>query len=61
VTGPAVFGGLIGTGDRGQIFLGYLLGGGLMLLASVTALVLGVRAERKPLESVAAPLSLAQD
>lgn len=58
VTGPAVFGGLIGTGDRGQIFLGYLLGGGLMLLASGTALVLGVSAERRPLESVAAPLSL---
>jgi hypothetical protein len=30
-----------------------------MLLAAVTALVLGVRAERRPLEDVAPPLSLA--
>jgi MFS family permease len=59
VAGPAVFGGLIGTGDRGQIFLGYLFGGLLMLLAAVTAVVLGVRAEKKPLEEVAPPLSLA--
>lgn len=61
VAGPAVFGALIETGERGQIFLGYLLGGGLMLAAAVAAAVLGVRAERKPLEQVAPPLSLAPD
>jgi MFS family permease len=61
VGGPALFGALIDTGERGQIFLGYLLGGGLMLLAAVTALFLGVSAERKSLEEVSPPLSLALD
>jgi len=61
VAGPAVFGALIETGERGQIFNGYLLGGGLMLLAAVVELVLGVSAEGKPLEEVAPPLSLAPD
>ena len=61
VAGPAVFGALIETGERGQIFNGYLLGGGLMLLAAVVELILGVSAEGKSLEEVAPPLSLAQD
>jgi MFS family permease len=61
VAGPAVFGALIQTGEREQIFGGYLLGGGLMLLAAVVELVLGVAAERKSLEDVAAPLSLAPE
>ncbi|HEX3699540.1 MAG TPA: MFS transporter [Phenylobacterium sp.] len=58
VGGPALFGALIDTGQRGQIFKGYLLGGGLMLVAAVVQLVLGVSAERKSLESVAPPLSM---
>jgi len=61
VTAPAVFGALIGSGQPGQVFVGYLLGGGLMLLAAVVELWLGVAAERKSLEDVAAPLSLAPD
>jgi MFS family permease len=59
VAGPAVFGALIDTGERSQILVGYLLGGGLMLVAAVAAAILGVRAERRPLEEVAPPLSLA--
>jgi MFS family permease len=59
VAGPVVFGALIDTGERGQILSGYLLGGGLMLAAAAAELVLGVRAEGRPLEEVAAPLSLA--
>lgn len=61
VAGPTVFGALIDTGERSQILVGYLLGGGLMLLAAVAAAVLGVRAERRPLEEVAPPLSLAPE
>ncbi|MDP3173602.1 MAG: MFS transporter [Phenylobacterium sp.] len=61
VGGPALFGALIDTGERGQIFLGYLLGGGLMVAASIVTLFLGVDAERRPLEDVAPPLSLAPD
>ena len=61
VGGPALFGALIESGERHQIFWGYLLGGGLMLLASVVELFLGVAAERKPLEEVAPPLSIIDD
>lgn len=61
VAGPALFGALIDTGARGQIMWGYMLGGGLMLLAAVVELFLGVAAERKPLEEVAPPLSIIDD
>lgn len=57
VAGPAVFGALIESGERHQIWWGYLLGGGLMLIAAVAELILGVRAENRPLEEVARPLS----
>jgi len=58
---PALFGLLIESGSREQIFAGYLLGGGLMVAAAVAELVLGVPAERAPLEEVTAPLSLAEE
>ena len=61
VAGPVVFGALIDTGERGQILVGYLLGGGLMLGAAVAELTLGFKAERLPLEEVCPPLSLAHD
>ncbi|MFI4964817.1 MAG: MFS transporter [Caulobacterales bacterium] len=58
---PWLFGALIDTGERSQVFAGYLLGGGLMLLAAGVELWLGVSAERMSLEEVAPPLSLAPD
>lgn len=61
VGGPALFGALIDSGERSQIFWGYLLGGVLMLSAAVVELFLGVAAERKPLEEVAPPLSVLDD
>lgn len=61
VGGPALFGALIDSGERSQIFWGYLLGGGLMLSAAVVELFLGVAAERKPLEEIAPPLSVIDD
>ena len=57
VAGPALFGALIDTGSRMSIFYGYLLGGVLMVIASVVAWYLAVNAERRPLEEVASPLS----
>ncbi len=57
VAGPAVFGALIETGSRGNVFAGYLLGSALMIAAAVIAAIWGVAAERKPLETVARPLT----
>jgi MFS family permease len=59
VLAPWLFGTLIGSGSRGAVFAGYLLGAGLMLLAVVAVLAFGVRAERKSLEEVAPPLTSA--
>ncbi|MBI1360862.1 MAG: MFS transporter [Alphaproteobacteria bacterium] len=61
VAGPALFGALIESGSRPQIFGGYGLAGGLMGLAAIVTLWLGVKAERRPLEEVAPPLSAADD
>ena len=58
IAGPVVFGRLIATGQRTEVFLGYALGGGLMLAAAVVAGILAIDAERRSLESVAAPLAL---
>ncbi|MBI1942216.1 MAG: MFS transporter [Betaproteobacteria bacterium] len=54
---PALLGTLIGTGSRDAVFLGYALAGALMCLGALAAALLGVDAERKPLEAVARPLS----
>jgi MFS family permease len=59
VAGPALFGAQIATGQRMGLLSGYLIGGGLMLLAAVAELALGISAEGKSLEEVAPPLSLA--
>ena len=55
---PALFGVLIETGSRANVFAGYLVGAVLVLAAAVVALRWGVDAERKPLEEVAPPLGL---
>jgi hypothetical protein len=57
VVAPWVFGELIGTGDRGLLFIGYLVGAGLMVLAAVVQLLFGVEAARRSLEDIARPLS----
>ena len=58
---PALFGALIETGSRSNVFMGYAIGAGLMLVAAVVAWRLAVDAERKPLEEVAPPLRLGID
>lgn len=57
VGGPALFGYLVGTGSRSMLFSGYLAGAALMVAGGVTEVFLGVDAERKSLESIAAPLT----
>jgi MFS family permease len=56
---PYLFAALIGTGDRGEVFDGYLFGAALMIGAAIVELLIGVKAERQSLESVARPLSSA--
>jgi MFS family permease len=57
IAAPSVFGALIGTGDPTAIAGGYAFGAMLMLIAAGVELWLGVAAERRTLEDVAAPLS----
>jgi len=57
VVAPWLFGVLIETGSRASVFGGYLTGAALMVLAGCVAWRWGVDAERKPLESIARPLT----
>jgi MFS family permease len=61
IVGPALFGRLIDTHERGAVYVGYLIGAGLMIVAGVIAAIWGVAAERKSLEHVARPLSAVDD
>jgi MFS family permease len=49
---PALFGALLETGNRSQVFIGYLVGAVLMVAAGIVAAVLGVAAEGKSLEAL---------
>jgi MFS family permease len=57
VGGPALFGNIIGTGSRALLFWGYLAGAALMVIGGIVEASIGVDAERKSLESIAAPLA----
>lgn len=61
ITGPLIFGRLIDlatqSGDRTYLLYAYLIGAAFMIFAAIVELILGVRAERQSLESVAAPLT----
>jgi MFS family permease len=61
ITGPALFGVLIAEGSRKHILWGYLVGAGAMIIAATVQGFLGLDAEGKSLEAVAAPLSLAEE
>ena len=54
---PPVFGALIGTKDPHMLALAWGLGAALMIAGGLTEIVLGVDAERKSLEEIAAPLT----
>ncbi|MBV8763320.1 MAG: MFS transporter [Hyphomicrobiales bacterium] len=57
VVAPILFGMLIESGSRASVFAGYAFGALLMVGAAIVAALFAVRAERKPLEEVATPLS----
>ena len=56
--GPAFYGVLIGNGtDRAGLAIGYLVGGGIMIIGGLVEIAFGIDAEGKPLEEIAAPLT----
>jgi MFS family permease len=58
---PALFGALIETGSRSNVFIGYAIGAVLVVVAAAIVWRWGVNAERLPLEQVAPPLSAMSD
>lgn len=59
VGAPALFGKLIESGSKTELFWGYLLAAALMIAAAAVEWKLGVKAERQSLENISAPLSSA--
>jgi MFS family permease len=57
VGAPLLFGWIIGMGLRGALFIGYLSAAVLMIFAAAMEALIGVPAERRSLEEIAAPLS----
>jgi MFS family permease len=58
--GPAFYGALIGDGtSRTGLFIGYLVGAGIMVVGGVVELLLGIKAEGKSLENITKPLTAA--
>jgi MFS family permease len=60
VGAPLLFAHLISSGNRSQLFWGYILGAVLMLLGAATELALGINAERQSLESISTPLQVSR-
>jgi MFS family permease len=65
ITGPLLFGALIEgaseSKDITQIAVGYYIGAALMVIGGVVEILLGVKAERQALESIARPLTAHED
>jgi MFS family permease len=57
IIGPALYGHNIATGNRTTVYLGYLLGAALMVVAGIVEIFLGVDAEQEQLEDVAEPIT----
>jgi MFS family permease len=57
VGAPVLFGWIIGTGSITALFIGYLAAAALMIFGALVEAWIGVPAERRSLEHVAAPLS----
>jgi MFS family permease len=57
VGAPLLFGWIVGTGSTTALFAGYLVAAALMIFGAIIEAWIGVPAERRSLEDVAAPLS----
>jgi hypothetical protein len=55
---PLIYGALIGNGsNRTGLTIGYLVGGGIMILGRLIEVAFGINTERKALETLARPLT----
>ena len=61
ITGPLLFGRMIESGDRGLVAVAFLIGAVVMAIGGFVEWAWGVKAEGKSLESLAAPLTTADD
>ena len=60
--GPLFYGWLIGDGQsRTGLFIGYLVGAGIMIFGGIVEIVLGINAEGKSLEEITKPLTSGSD
>ncbi len=59
ISGPLLFGDLIGSGVRGDVAIAFYIGSAVMALGGVTEIVWGVKAENQQLEDIAKPLTAA--
>jgi MFS family permease len=57
ITGPLLFGHLIGSGERGHVAIAFLIGAGVMAIGGIAELFFGVKAEQANLEDIAQPLT----
>ena len=57
ITGPLLFGHLIGSGDPGTLAVGFYIGAAVMTVGGVAELLFGVKAEGESLENIAKPLT----
>jgi MFS family permease len=56
--GPAFYGALIGTGtDPTGLYIGYVVGGAIMVLGGIVELLIGIKAEGKSLEDITKPIT----
>jgi MFS family permease len=56
---PLIYGKLIASKDPHMIAMGWIAGAALMIIGGIVEIFLGVDAERKPLEDIASPLTVA--
>jgi hypothetical protein len=57
ISGPLLFAELVGTGKVGDTVVAFSIGATIMIVAGLVELILGVKAERQSLESIATPLT----
>ncbi len=56
--GPAFYGWLIGDGSsRTGLFVGYVIGGAIMVVGGIVELAIGIKAEGKSLEAITKPIT----